>query len=235
MNREGIIRFFNRVFDIITETTVENEEYMPAEGAILMVMNHVSFADFPALTTQHRRDDWAAFIADKYTTWPILPRLVKEMDCVWIDRSKADFTALKKAFSWLKQGKAFALSPEGTRSKTNSLNHGKDGISMIVSKANVPIVAIGIIGSDKTFSELKRFRRPKITLRIGPPRIYAPYDPDNREESLNAITEEIMCQIAALLPNEMHGVYSGNPLIEKIRAEWREQYPGLILPEESEE
>ena len=234
MNRTTLLKIIDKLFKVLTKTTIENLEFLPAEGPALIVLNHVSYTDFPIFATQHRRDDWSAFITDKYKNNRFLQWVVSSAQLVWIDRTKADFAAIKAAFNWLQEGKSFALSPEGTRSKTNSLNQGKEGVAMIALKANVPIVPAAVIGTGKFFSDLKRLRRPTLTFRFGPPQRYGRIDPERRGESLREMTDDIMCRIAALLPDEMHGFYSGHPAIDKIRRDWRQQFPDLILPNSSQ-
>lgn len=231
MKRETLIKIVNKLYDNLSRVTIENLELLPAEGPVLVVMNHVSFTDFPLLTTQHRRGDWSVFITDKYKKSCFLQWVVKTIGLVWIDRTKADFSAVKAAYAWLKQGGLFALSPEGTRSKTGKMNQGKEGVAMIALKAGVPIVPAAVVGTDHFFADWKRLRRPKVTLRFGVPVTYEPIDPDRRAESLREMTDDVMCRIAALLPDPMHGFYAGNPKIEAIRAEWRAEVPGILLPE----
>ncbi len=230
MKRSTLISIVHKAFNLLCDVTVENLELLPSEGSLLIVMNHVSYTDFPLLAVQHRRDDWSAFITDKYKNVRFLQWVVKSLDLVWIDRTRADFSAVKAAYTWLKQGGAFALSPEGTRSKTGSLNQGKEGVAMIALKAGVPIVPAAVVGTERFFADLKRLRRPKLTLRFGLPVSYEPIDPARRAESLREMTDDVMCRIAALIPNEMHGFYAGNPNIERIRSEWRAEVPEISLP-----
>jgi 1-acyl-sn-glycerol-3-phosphate acyltransferase len=56
--------------------------------------------------------------------------------------------------------------------------------------------------------------RPRVNLRVGRPfRL-----PEGRAkgEQLRDYTDRVMCAIAALLPEQYHGVYAGHPLIEEM-------------------
>lgn len=231
MNRVTLFRIVEKLYRTLSRVTVENEDLLPAEGPVLIVMNHISFWDFPALTLQRRRDDWNVFIASSYKNHPVFSRIANSVQLVWIDRGKADFTAIKQAYGWLQNGGAFSLSPEGTRSRSKALLRAKEGVAMIALKASVPIVPVGIVGSDRIFADLLKLRRARVTMRFGPPASYPPIDPERRSESLREMTDDIMCRIGALLPDAMHGFYAGNPAIERIRAEWRGRYPGMSLPD----
>ena len=85
----------------------------------------------------------------------------------------------------------------------------------------MPLISVALIGTEKWMDALKHFRRPRITIRLGPVFDIPKIDPDNREESLRTATDEVMCRIAALLPNHYHGFYKDNPRIRELREEWK--------------
>ena len=78
-----------------------------------------------------------------------------------IDREKGDMGALKTAIEILKSNHILSVFPEGTRSKTGELGEFKRGISLIATRANVPIIPMKIVGTYKLFSPME--------LRIGEP------------------------------------------------------------------
>ena len=75
------------------------------------------------------------------------------------------------------------------------------------------------------------FRKPVITLRFGPVYHLPPIDPDNREESLRAAADEVMCRIAAMLPERYRGFYKDYPRVKELQAEWKAR-GDLKLPED---
>ena len=231
MTRDQVFKIVKWLYVHLTHVTVENEELMPKEGPVIITLNHLSRLDFPALIMLERYNDIYCVAADSYRNFPIFGTFINDSGMIWIDRTKADFTAMKRIMTELKNGKIIALAPEGTRSKTQALLQGKEGVTMIASKTRMPIISLGVIGTEKWTDAIKHFRKPRITLRIGPvfdiPRI----DPDNREESLRSATDEVMCRIAALLPEHYHGFYKDNPRIKELQAEWRAR-GDMILPED---
>jgi 1-acyl-sn-glycerol-3-phosphate acyltransferase len=105
---------------------------------------------------------------------------------------------------------ALCWGPEGTRSKTGGLIEGREGIAFVATRANVPILPAALWGVEKI---LKR-PRPRVNIRVGRPfRL-----PEGRAkgEQLHDYTDRVMCAIAALLPEQYHGVYAGHPLIEEM-------------------
>ena len=211
MTRDQVFKIVRWLYDHLTHVTVENEDQIPKEGPVIITMNHLSRLDFPALIMLKRIDDVYCVAADSYRNFPVFGKMINDADMIWIDRTKADFAALKRIMAVLKEKKIIALAPEGTRSKTKSLLQGKEGVTMIASKARVPLISLSVIGTEKWMDAIKHFRRPRITLRFGPVFELPSIDPDNREESLRTATDEVMCRIGAMLPDEYHGFYkSGN-------------------------
>jgi 1-acyl-sn-glycerol-3-phosphate acyltransferase len=157
-------------------------------------------------------------IAEKYRKYAINRWFVKQLNCIWIDRYSADLVAVRTALNWLKQGGALALAPEGTRSRTGALIEAHSGSSYLAAKSGVPVLPVGITGTeDKVVSAcLKRLRRTHVTIQVGKPFRFPPVKGRDREEILQSYTDEIMCRIAALLPPAYHGFYAGHPRIQEL-------------------
>jgi hypothetical protein len=86
----------------------------------------------------------------------------------------------------------------------------------------VPIVPLSINGKiGDIWSNALSGVRPRVRINIGKP--FGPYslpkDRSQKEEKLAKIGDEVMCRIAALLPDKHHGVYRGNPSIKNYREE----------------
>ena len=227
--REPAFNFLDWAYGAITKTSFINLDIIPKEGPVILALNHMSRLDFPILAKKGFRNDWTALVADSYKKWPIFKQILYRMDMIWIDRSKADFTAFKKAYAWLKDGKMLALAPEGTRSRTGCLIKAKSGIVLLAAKSGVPICTASITGSENATHELKHFRRPELSMRFGPPYMMNKIDPERRDESLQEETDELMCRIAAMLPEKYRGYYSNFPRVQELTREWQ-NVPGLELP-----
>lgn len=230
MNRAQVFRIVKWLYNNLTHVTVENEHLMPKEGPVIITLNHLSRLDFPALIQLERHNDIYCVAADTYKNFPIFSTFINDSNMIWIDRTKADFTAMKRIMTELKNGNIIALAPEGTRSKTQALLQGKEGVTLIASKTHMPLISVSVIGTENWENEIKHFRKPRITLRYGPLYQLPPIDPDNREESLRKATDEVMCRIAANLPDHYHGFYKDYPRIKELREEWRAR-GDMIVPE----
>jgi 1-acyl-sn-glycerol-3-phosphate acyltransferase len=165
------------------------------------------------------RPDITALVADKYQKYPLFKFIIDTAECIWIDRSQADFAAFRAAVGALKQGVALGISPEGTRSEIGELLEGKAGTILIADRAKVPIVPVGLSGTDKVQPSLLRLRRQRVVARFGPAFTVPPIERDKRDEQLKEYTDEMMVRIAALLPPELRGFYKDHPRLQELLAE----------------
>jgi hypothetical protein len=88
-------------------------------------------------------------------------------------------------------------------------------------------------GLPEIFPALRRRRRARVTVRIGKP--FGPFSAvargRERRPQLEAIGDEIMRQIATLIPPQRHGVFSPDPTLRKA-AEKVADYPYANLQQE---
>jgi 1-acyl-sn-glycerol-3-phosphate acyltransferase len=219
MKREALLAFTKFVLNIITQKEFLGLEHLPKTGGVIITTNHMSRMDIPFLFVNPIRSDITALVTDKYRKNSIFGLFTTLAGGIWIDRTKADFTALKEALSVLKAGRALGISPEGTRSNIGQLLEGKAGTALIATKAGVPIVPVALSGTEDAFKKIGHFKRAKLVMRFGPAYTLPPIDRENREASQARATEEIMCRIAVLLPEKYHGFYAGHPRVKELQKE----------------
>jgi 1-acyl-sn-glycerol-3-phosphate acyltransferase len=205
----------------LTKFQVLNAERIPPEGGLLMTSNHLSRLDTPLLMAMTDRTDLVAIIASKYEKKPFFKWILEKIGTIiWMDREKIDFTALREVLSVLRKGNVIGIAPEGTRSHgAVGLLEGKQGAAVMAAQASVPILPVGIIGSDKIYAHWMKLRRPPITIQTGKPYYLPEMDPSDRQSWLSENTDEIMCRIAALLPPEYRGFYANHPRLKELLAE----------------
>jgi len=119
----------------------------------------------------------------------------------------------------LKKGIALGISPEGTRSQTGALLEGKSGSILLATKMDVPIVPVGLAGTETVVPMFRKLKKPTVIAKFGPAYKLPPIDRKNREASIKELTDEVMCRIAACLPDKYHGFYAGYTRIREIQAE----------------
>lgn len=201
---------------LFTKTEFFGSEHIPEEGPVIIVTNHLSRLDIPVLFMTPKRKEIRALVTDKYLNYPILNIIILLSESIWLDRTKADYTAFRKAEEILNEGIALGISPEGTRSKNGQLQAGKPGAALLASKTGVTIVPVGITGTDTGVSDLLHFKRPHLIARYGPSFTLEPLNRnEDRNKKLRLYTDDVMCRIAALLPEEYRGVYADHPDLAK--------------------
>jgi len=215
----SILRSIVRLlFAILTRLEAEGLENIPEEGGAILAANHLSRIDSPLIFGLIERKDATGLVADKYQNNVLLRPLIEAVHGIWINREQADFQALKAAREYLQKGGLLGIAPEGTRSKTGSMQQAKTGVAYLAEKASVPIIPIAIWGSEKTFREIKHFRRPFIKVLFGEGFMLPPLILSDRSGSLQRNTEELVCRIAVLLPPEYRGVYAEHPRLKELLA-----------------
>jgi 1-acyl-sn-glycerol-3-phosphate acyltransferase len=200
-----IVRVFVRV-------RVEGREHVPRRGAVILASNHRSFLDSIFIPLVLRRRVTfvakAEYFDDVKTAW-----FFRSCGQIPIRREggSASERALVSATEVLRAGKVFAIYPEGTRTRDGLLHRGHTGIARLALRCNVPIVPIGLIGSDEVQpvdSRLPRLFRP-VTIRFGEPIDSARYAGREHDRmALRELTDEVMFEICQLSGYEYVDTYA---------------------------
>lgn len=221
MKKYPLLEPIRSLVKTLTKFSVVNQERLPKEGGVLITTNHLSRLDTPILLAITDRDDLVAIVAKKYKEKPFFKWILEKVaTMVWMDRTKTDLSAMRDAIDQLRAGAMVGIAPEGTRSRESTgLLQGKPGAALMAARTSVPIVPIGIIGSEKINQHFLRLQRPPVTIRVGEPYTLPEMDRDDRQGWLFRSTEEIMCRIAALLPKEYWGFYTDHPRLKELLRE----------------
>lgn len=103
------------------------------------------------------------------------------------------------------------LAPEGTRSHHGRLQRGRPGIVLLASRApGMLILPLVVYGQERFFQNLRHLRRTEVRIVAGQGFYLNPGNAQITHQIRQEITDEIMAQIAALLPPEYRGVYSNS-------------------------
>jgi 1-acyl-sn-glycerol-3-phosphate acyltransferase len=125
-----------------------------------------------------------------------------------IQRGEADTSAFRKALEALDEGKILAISPEGTRSGTGKLGRGLPGIVLLARHNNTPILPMVYYGSEKFRENINKLKRTDFNIRVG--KLFTLSFPESRlsQTLRRQMVDEIMYQLASLLPDEYRGYYA---------------------------
>ena len=222
MVRQFIVFLLNVFFRITTSRKITGLENIPVSEPTIIVGNHIGILDgimIPTIPGIADHPNLIVVIAEKYEKVPVFKWAIDHLNFMFIDRFNPDVKTIRKVLQQLKLNGLLIISPEGTRSPNASLIEGKSGPAYLAAKTGSNIVPIGVTGSEdqEMRSRFRNLKRLKVTIEVGHPFKIPSLPRNNREEFLNKYTDEIMCQIALLLPASYRGIYSNHPrLIELL-------------------
>ncbi len=218
-----ITRFIIRLLlRLLTRIEVRGVENVPTSENFVIACNHLGLVDALVPFYILNNNNLVLLVGEKWEKVAILRWLGKQLNFIFVDRFNPDLKAIRQVISRMKQGEVLVITPEGTRSKVGHLIEGKQGVSYLAAKLGYPILPAAIAGSFDPlfFGQLKRLKRPHITVNVGP--VFSlpplPSNSQERDEALQRDTDEIMCRIAAILPEEFRGVYADHPRLKELLA-----------------
>jgi 1-acyl-sn-glycerol-3-phosphate acyltransferase len=181
---------------------------VPQKGPLIIASNHINFMEVPLLYTHLQPRDITGFA--KAETWdnPAMAFLFDLWGAIPIQRGQADTKAFRSALEALQQGKILAVAPEGTRSRHGQLQRGLPGIIMLAYHSGAPILPLVYYGGERLRDNLNKLKRTDFHIRVG--KKFTLAFPSNLIDHniRNAMVDEIMYQLASLLPVEYRGYYT---------------------------
>ena len=205
-----VVTIIKPLYHIFLSWEVRGRKNVPPSGPLIVVANHVHVIDGELLLFGVSR--WIIYIAkEPLFHYPILRSLLRWAGALAIPRQStlSDIKGLlQQVEQTLNKGSVIGIFPEGKRSHQGKLQAGKPGLALLASRMHIPILPVGISGTDKIHGISWLWKRPHIVINIGKP-FYLP-QPDGRLTKLQreALADLMMKEIAALLPPEYQGVYA---------------------------
>jgi 1-acyl-sn-glycerol-3-phosphate acyltransferase len=211
----GLIRL---LFNLIARVEVRGYEHLPKDTSFVIATNHLGIVDVPIAFYALDRWDMFVVIGEKWRDVGLFRWVGRHFNFIFIDRFHPDIKALRTIIALMEKNNILVIAPEGTRSRTGALIEAKPGVSYLATKLNRPIIPVGITGTEdkNLIGNLKKLRRSYITVTAGPPFALPPLPRENRDQALKSYTDEIMCHIAALLPERYHGAYADHPRLNEL-------------------
>jgi len=195
---------FGFLFLLLTRRKFMGRENIPHQGHVIFVSNHLSLIDAPLLGAGLGRKTWFMAKEELFNS-RISAYLMNSLCAFSVSKGKQDRKALQKAQQVLADGQALAIFPEGMRSQSRKLKLAFPGAALIASRSGVPVIPIGITGTEKISGISWLWRRPLMTVNIGKPFILPPVEGKPTKYELSKLTDVIMEHITQMLPAEYYG------------------------------
>jgi len=204
--KRGLAASIRALARSLARVRVVGAEALPREGPLIVVANHLSNLDpiLVAAWLQPALGRPIHFMAkEQLFRWPLAP-LLRAYGTILVKAGGRDVEAYRAGLDVLERGGVLGIFPEGTRSRTRTLRDALPGAAMLALRAGVPILPIGIDGTDELLGRDSWSPRigTRVTLQVGEPfTLETDARPGrHRREAVDAATERIMASIAALLP-----------------------------------
>ena len=181
--------------------TFEGLEHVPTTGAFVVAPVHRSFLDFGVVSGISRR---RLGYMGKDSLWNnrLLGSFISALGAFPVRRGAADRDALRRCIEVIETGRPVVLFPEGTRRSGPVVEDLFEGTAYVAGRTGVPIVPVGIGGSERALAKGQRLPRPvKIHVVVGPP-----LDPPQRREdgrppkrgAVHEVTEQLQAELQRL-------------------------------------
>ncbi len=187
------------VLKVLFAVRVTGYENVPTRGVYIVAPSHRSILDIPfaAFVTKRRIRFMAKreLFSSKFGA-----RLFHALRAIPVDRGNTDRAALRAFQEALREGEPVGIFPEGTRYTGRELGALFDGAAYVALKLGVPIIPVGIGGSEEILEKGRVVPRlHKVRIVIGKPLVPPPVDGRIARSKIAALTDELRVSLQACL------------------------------------
>lgn len=140
---------------------VTGRQNVPARGPVLLAPNHIADCDPPFVGLSVYRPLWFMAKRELFEI-PVLGPLIDFAQAFPVERGVPDRAALKRAEQLLKAGQAVVVFPEGQLSQNGQLQPLLPGVALLALRAKVPVIPVGIVGTNVLLPYGKVIPRPTL-------------------------------------------------------------------------
>jgi 1-acyl-sn-glycerol-3-phosphate acyltransferase len=200
---------------LLWRVRVEGVENVPRAGGFVLASNHLSFIDSVLIPVVVPRR--VAFLAKaEYFEGRGVRGLLSRwwfrgLGAVPVRRGSHGeaMASLHVALGVLREGDGFGIYPEGTRSRDGRLYRGRTGVAWLALASGVPVVPVGVIGTDRVQPVGARIPRiAPVTVRFGAPLVVEPYESLPAGAARRRMTDDVMDAVATLSGQEVAAGYA---------------------------
>ena len=141
---------FGPIFRVHTHDQAKIQKYHQIDGPFIIASNHVSFSDPLVLMCAFFRRRLHILMAEEvHENRRLRKSLLKGIGGIYINRHIFDINAINECCDTLGRGRAILIFPEGHITRDGTSDNFKDGVGMIASRSNVPVLPIYIVRRNK--------------------------------------------------------------------------------------
>lgn len=171
---------------------VEGAEKLPPSGAYILCPSHRSMLDIPVIafvTTRRIR------FFGKTELWKYAPLgwVFDTLGGIPVERGTSDRRSISMSLAALAGGEPLCIFPEGTRRNGPVVDDVFEGAAYIALKAGVPLVPVGIGGTERVARATRLYRPGRVAVVVGDP-IVTP-NPSVKRDVVDAVTEQLHVEI----------------------------------------
>ncbi|WP_246060935.1 lysophospholipid acyltransferase family protein [Nocardioides dongxiaopingii] len=196
--------------------TITGLHHVPATGGVILASNHLSFIDSVVIPVVVPRTVVFLAKSDYFEGSGVRGAFTKAwfegLGMLPVDRddTRAAIASLDVALEVLGRGDAFGIYPEGTRSRDGRLYRGRTGVAHLALTAGVPVVPVGLVGTERIQPVGSRLPRVvPVSITFGEPvQVAGRFDDVPLGKARRLLTDEVMEAVRALSGQEPAGVYN---------------------------
>lgn len=200
--RKILVAVLRQAFRLMMKMEVSGLEHLPPDGPVVIACNHVTNFDVFPMQFSLPRPIFFMAKAELFK-FPLMDVALRNLGAFPVYRGEKDAWAMRHARRVLEHEQPLGMFPEGTRNKGKGLGVAKTGTARMAIENECLIVPMIVVGTDGFFKHF--LRRANVTVRLLPP-----LRPLSGETPL-ALTDRLMFNMAAALPEDMRGVYTEIP------------------------
>jgi 1-acyl-sn-glycerol-3-phosphate acyltransferase len=192
---------------------------------VIIASNHLSFIDSVVIPLAVPRRVRFLAKAEYFTGRGLRGRATALffhlIDAVPVERTgnRDSMRSLESALAILREGTAFGIYPEGTRSRDGRLYRGRTGVGWLAMTSGAPVVPVALSGTDRVQPVGSRVVRiAPVRVRFGAPVDPAAYAGLAAGRARREVTDAVMERIAALSPQERADTYNEPPGADEVDA-----------------
>lgn len=189
------------VVRVVWRVRVRGAEHLPRAGAYILAPSHRSMMDIPLLATV-TADRIRYMGKEQAFKVPLLGRAFRALGSFPVARDGTDRGPLRIALKILAEGDPLAVYPEGTRQHGPAIADLHEGAAYLSIRAQVPIVPVGIAGSEEILRARPRRWRPgfgRVVVVVGEAIVPPPRDGVVKRDTVRELTGTLHKELQQVL------------------------------------